>query len=122
LLQAGDCVLGSDLRLDNTSVAMPTTTQVVSCDEPHDGEVFLAADPWAASAKFPGDDSANELTDGRCTEAFRAYVGVDYRNSMLDYTPAAPSTDSWASGDRHILCIAFDPKGKLVGTVRRAGR
>jgi hypothetical protein len=121
-LQPGDCVSGSDLHLDDSTVPWPKSALVVPCEEPHDGEVFLAADLWAANAAFPGDDAVDDLAKKRCREAFQMYVGVDYLKSILEYTPGSPSDNSWESGDRHVFCIAYDPKAKLKGTVRRLHR
>lgn len=121
-LQPGDCVTGSDLHLDDSAVPWPKSTQVVPCEQPHDGEVFLAADAWAADAAFPGDDAVDSLAKKQCRAAFQMYVGVAYLKSVLEYTPGSPSGNSWEAGDRHIFCIAYDPKAKLQGTVRRLHR
>jgi hypothetical protein len=121
-LQTGDCIIGGDLRLDNADVEMPSSAQILSCDEPHDGEILLTSDPWAEDAGFPGSEVVTTLSNGRCEDAFRSYIGMAYENSVLEYMAATPTGDTWKSGDRHILCIAYDPQGKLTGSVRRAAR
>ncbi|WP_051796919.1 septum formation family protein [Catenuloplanes japonicus] len=120
-LLPGDCIAGSDLILDNTEIPWPDSTEVVSCDVPHDGEVILASDPWSADAAFPGD-TLDDLVKEQCRTAFRAYVGVELDASVLSYTSGSPDADTWADGNRHVYCVAYDPDGKLTTTVRRTGR
>ena len=119
VLQPGDCIAGGDLRLDNSAIALPLSTQVLACDQQHDGEVFLGADPWVEDADFPGEEAVTELVNSRCEETFQSYIGTKYEKSVLEYVGSNPSAETWDDGDRHILCIAYDPQGKLTGSVRR---
>lgn len=68
---------------------------VVSCDTPHDDEVF-------ARFGLPSDlEAASETAEHACTgEAFTAYVGEPYEASRLSV--------GWSVGPTQITCLLFD--------------
>jgi hypothetical protein len=121
-LLAGDCIRGDDLHLDDGDAEWPSNTGIAPCDESHDGEVFLAADPWVINSAFPGQNSVDKLARERCNDAFRFYVGIELSRSVLHQVYKTPTADTWAEDDRHIFCVAYDPAGKLTSTVRRLNR
>jgi hypothetical protein len=114
-LQPGDCIAANVEKLTSP-------VSVISCDGPHDGEVFLAADLWPAGAAFPGDDAVTAKTQAACRAAFKDYVGTEYLRSVFYDFFYYPDADLWKGGDRHAFCVAYDPDHKLNGTVRHAGR
>jgi hypothetical protein len=54
---------------------------------------------------YPGDDEVGRQAEEVCLSAFEEFVGVDYDNSRLDVTYYAPSPETWACGDRRIVCV-----------------
>lgn len=79
------------------------------CDEPHDGEVFLVGSVGSAD-DFPGTSELERRAEAVCIgDAFEQYVGTAYDDSALDVTYVTPSEDSWAAGDRDVVCVATLP-------------
>ena len=37
--------------------------------------------------------------------------------SGLDFYPVMPTTETWADGDRDIMCVVYSPKGRLGGSM-----
>jgi hypothetical protein len=35
----------------------------------------------------------------------------------LDFYPVLPTADTWADGDRALMCVVYRPSGKLPGSV-----
>ncbi len=95
----------------------------VDCDEGHDAEVFYTYD-LADVAAYDQDTVTTEGFAG-CLAPFATYVGVDY------YAPEAkdlgimgiyPSVDTWANGDREVIC-ALTPMAigdTLTGSMKDA--
>ncbi|WP_170219498.1 septum formation family protein [Nocardioides litoris] len=95
----------------------------VPCDEPHDREAFAVIgyeppDDETDADVFPGDDTLTRYADGRCASAFGDYTGTPYLDSDLYFTYLLPSPRSWQSGDRDVVCFAFDPGRRLDRSVR----
>jgi hypothetical protein len=88
------------------------------CDEPHDGEVFLVSSVGDPD-EFPGVSELDRRAEAVCIgDAFEQYVGTAYDDSELNVTYVTPSEDSWAAGDRDVVCVATLPDGdKLTATV-----
>jgi Domain of unknown function (DUF4190)/Septum formation len=88
------------------------------CDEPHDGEVFLVSSVGDAD-EFPGISELDRRAEAACIgDAFEQYVGTAYDDSALTVTYVTPSEDSWAAGDRDVVCVATLPDSdKLTATV-----
>ena len=92
--------------------------EVVPCDRPHVAEVF-------ATGTLPTGPFTPELTSTVipiCEKAFKAYVGVAYGTSALDFAPLVPSEPGWKAGDRAYACSLVDPEQKmLTGSARGSG-
>ena len=101
-----------------------TTYKVVDCTTPHDGEVYVTTTyPAAADAAFPGNDTVNATVDKLCTDGFAAYVGTSLEQSQYTYTSLVPSADSWAAGDREVVCaVSNQDSSKMTGSVRGTAR
>lgn len=110
LLQVGDCVN------DAVATGEVTTVPTVPCSEPHDSEVY-AAFTFGNSA-YPGDEGVVDKAESVCLPAFEEFVGEPYLESRLDFAFYYPSEASWASGDREVLCLIFDPAGPVTGSLK----
>jgi hypothetical protein len=107
-LKVGDCLN------DGESADEMTTVPVVPCDEPHDSELYAAA--TMEGDEYPGVDETIDFADEACLDEFEDFVGVSYEESIYGYGIIYPSEDSWAGGDREVLCSIgqADENGDIV--------
>jgi hypothetical protein len=111
-LQVGDC-------FDQPSGSEFEFVDLRPCDQLHDVEIFHRFDiPLDHTADFPSERVLIEHING-CLPTFDSYVGVPFESSALDVVGFWPAADSWAFGNREMLCGAVTMDGtKLDGTVR----
>jgi uncharacterized RDD family membrane protein YckC len=110
-LRVGDC-------FDFDSRAEVRTVHVVPCADPHVYEAF--AMPALADGAYPGDISTD--AEARCVGLFEDYVGSGYDQSAWYFTYIHPTPDSWAQGDRDVLCALHNQAGTTVtGSARGSG-
>lgn len=96
-LQVGDCFSADRDQLE--------TVSVVPCEEEHEYEVFSVFDHEAGGEEeYPGDEELIGYADEACQPAFEEYVGSDYQTSIWFITSLTPSAETWAVGDREIVC------------------
>lgn len=102
-LKVGDCV--GDAR---STVGDVTTFGAVSCDKPHDGEVYtLIVVRGAKGAKYPGTAAVTAKGQRGCRARLRRHVVVGaFGVGELGFKFVYPTTKSWAGGDREIRCMA----------------
>jgi hypothetical protein len=115
-LRVGDCLDGF---ADDTQISK---VQALPCSEQHTDEIMAAVDVSDEEEEYPGAEAMQERADGACYQAFEEYVGVPWDDSQLDYGFLAPTEESWAEGDRQILCTVGDPNQAVTGTLRDANR
>lgn len=96
---------------------------VVPCEQPHDNEVFATVThPAPEGADFPGRDAVVAYAEQACPQPFADYVGASYDQSRFTLFPIVPSADTWAQGDRQVICALYDHQaGKLTGSARGSG-
>jgi len=113
-LVVGDCFNG-DIDGEVSAVAF------VECSEAHDREVFASI--IMNEGEYPGLDAVVDQADAACVTQFDAFVGVRYEDSIYDFGYLYPLAESWATGDREILCVIYDPAGKIgSGSLAGAAR
>jgi len=113
-LAVGDCF--DEPTADELVVRVPEA----DCAEPHDHEVFhLESLP---DGEAPADEEIAEAARQACLEPFAAFVGLPWIASSLDYRWLAPTAESWADGDREVVCFVSDPAGPVTGTLAGAAR
>ena len=96
-LEVGDCFSVESDEL--------TTVVVVDCEQSHEYEAFALVDHEAAEADpYPGDEAMLEYGNTACQAPFQAYVGSEYETSIWFITSVFPSEETWAAGDREIVC------------------
>ena len=96
-LEVGDCFSADRDQLE--------TVTVVDCEASHEYEVFALIDDEAgADEPYPGDAEVLDYADTQCQPPFEAYVGHDYQTSIWYITSLSPSEETWADGDREIVC------------------
>lgn len=100
------------------------SVQVLPCDDPHVYEAYAVLDhPAGPDAPFPGQDEMTDASNAACQEQFAAYIGLDYESSEFFITTLNPSEETWAEGDREIICtVATEDEDAVTGTARGSGR
>ena len=94
--------------------------EIVDCAAPHDLEVYETADlPDPTFDAAAVDTGAFEI----CLAAFDGFVGTPYADSELDIYYLIPSEESWADGDREVVCAVYDLSGdQMTGTAENIRR
>ncbi|GAB2682695.1 septum formation family protein [Thalassiella azotivora] len=95
--------------------------EVVPCSEPHGSEVYFSHQMEDAE-EFPGSEAVTAAAAEHCLPAFQEFVGVAYEESVLEVTTLEPTEQTWAEGDRELLCIIVDTEGAVTGTLEGANR
>lgn len=96
-LEVGDC-----FSVESDELA---TVVVVACEESHEYEAFAVLDHEAGEADpYPGDDAMLDYGNTECQAPFQVYVGVEYETSIWYITSVFPSEETWAAGDRELVC------------------
>jgi DivIVA domain-containing protein len=114
-LRTGNCLTGTNLGLD-TNNAWPDMFTGVPCTSPHLAEVFFAGNAWLKSlAAYPGDNAISDQGYARCLTAFSAYDGIDNSDSAYTIEYSAPYSDDWGSGDRRLVCLAYESTDQYPG-------
>jgi hypothetical protein len=121
-LRAGDCLTGSNLGL-GTNSTWPNMVTAVPCTDPHLAEVFFSANAWPRSMPYPGYNAVGDDADGACFSAFSAYDGIDSSASSFTFQDIIPiPAGDWASGDRQLVCVAYQPEKAVDYSIKGSGR
>lgn len=120
-LRPGNCLVGSELGLGG-SRPWPAVITVVPCGQQHAAEVFFTGNVWPQSRAFPGNNTVANQGWTRCLRAFRAYDRIPYRHSSFTIDYAVPNNTSWSSGDRSVMCVAYEPGLRVRYSIKRSRR
>lgn len=109
-LMVGDCLLdpGEDVFEE---------VRGVSCDDPHDFEIFRLA--TVAGSAYPTDLDFDEAAFQHCLPSFEAYTGEQYDTSELWIGYFVPDERAWSAGDRIMQCYLYLPEQQLTGSRAR---
>ena len=92
---------------------------IVDCADPHDNEVYaIFAYEGGPTAPYPGDAVLDAFAEDRCVAEFEPYVGIDYDSSRYTAYFLLPSAETWAEGDREVVCFLYDEEFLLEGSVQ----
>jgi hypothetical protein len=112
-LAVGDCLNGEvGWTRENT--------EVVSCDAPHEQQVVGLIPFAGGDGTYPGEATLQQLGEDRCYDAFASFVGIEYDRSVWYMTAWRPSEDTWADGDRLVIC-ALHEQNKVPITGSKEG-
>jgi Septum formation len=104
---------------DDTNAEELSSVTVIPCDQPHEYEVYDAFD--LADGDYPGQDSVNQSAQTDCTTRFETFVGIPYSESQYYLSYLTPTEESWANGDREVLCSIYDQNGPTTGSLAGVG-
>jgi hypothetical protein len=99
--EVGDCLNLVELAGADGVSELPT----VDCAVEHDAQVFALV--TLPDGDYPGEDALLTSVTELCSEQFEAFVGTAPEDSALALDGIGPSPESWAVGDREIVCLAF---------------
>ena len=92
-----------------------------SCDEGHEGEVYLVA--ALSGTAYPGDAAIADEAHAACGGAFEAFVGRDWDSSAASYGALAPTEAGWDRDDRVVRCYAYlMTSPRTTGSLEGSGR
>jgi hypothetical protein len=90
---------------------------LISCDSPHEAEVFatfnLAGTSWPGSAKVAAAASSG------CASRLTSYLNPQLAVSLAS-TYVYPDATAWQAGTRTVICEVRAASGQLTGSVRGA--
>ena len=114
-IEVGDCLNDADVSEE------VSTVPIVDCAEAHDSEAYYAED--ITDGDFPGQDSIVSSAESICEPQFTTFVGLADADSAYTYSYYYPTEESWAAGDREILCVAYsDDLSQITGSVKGANK
>jgi len=117
-IAVGDCLIDDIVPASGEGVS--GDQKKVDCAASHYAEVY--AGKAMTESKFPGTSAVEAESEKLCDRGFASFVGMSYEESSLDVSYMFPTSDSWSSGDREILCLINDPAGDTVGSLRGVAR
>ena len=130
-LRPGDCLAGSNQSEGTgdilspgtgdiwsyTASEWPYTVTAVACNQRHLAEVFFTGNLWPASlAAYPGDDAVLSTGEGQCVGLIAGYAGASAVAVGIEFI--TPDEGDWASGDRLVVCMAYQPGYPLFHSVK----
>ena len=90
--------------------------QVIPCADPHFYEAY--ANTQLTDSAYPGESAVIKQASKFCTAEFKSFIGLATKDSGYDMFYMYPVEQSWATGDREVLCLAGSDKGKLAGSLK----
>ena len=118
-LKVGDCFNGP---LSNTEYSIEVRdVELVSCDEPHESEVYAVFE--LPDSSWKGEDYVFEQAEIGCVARFEAFVGIEYELSTLYADIIYPLEESWKENDREVKCsVTEEPAMKVSGSAKGSRR
>jgi hypothetical protein len=90
---------------------------LVSCDAPHDAEVFATF--ALTGTAWPGAGAVQAEASGGCASRLTGYVNPQLAISLTS-TYVYPDSVAWQAGTRSVICEVRATTGQLTGSVRGA--
>jgi hypothetical protein len=113
-LEVGDC-------FNEPEGGQATRVELISCQEPHDTEVFGRF--VLPHGEYPGPESVAESAAEGCYTRMEHYVGENLLTSGLAIVWLAPTEERWDDEERTVICALRDGAGaQLDRSQLNAGR
>jgi Septum formation len=108
-VNVGDCIV------DIPNSPRVLSVQKVSCDKPHQGEVYAVLN--MPNGAFPGQ-STIDVYQNKCNPELQTYSPAAMQDPAIGVYVLYPTPETWSQGDRAITCIATSTD-KRTGSVKR---
>ena len=116
---AKDLTVGTCVSNANTTTGDVMTFTAVSCDEPHDGEVFTIIE--LEGERYPGTEFVTGKGQRGCRARLRRQATAKaFKDRLLGYKFVYPTKQSWAQGDHEVTCLATFRKPRTGKLAQRA--
>jgi hypothetical protein len=89
--------------------------ELIACADEHNWEAFTAT--TLESEKYPGSPALTRTAGEFCEKAFADFVGVKVTKSKYDLTFLLPTDETWAAGDREVVCLAGSASKMTAGSL-----
>ena len=90
---------------------------LISCDSPHEAEVFATFN--LAGTSWPGSTKVAAAASRGCATALTGYLNPQLAVSLAS-TYVYPDATAWQAGTRTVICEVRAASGQLTGSVRGA--
>jgi hypothetical protein len=90
---------------------------IISCNLPHDAEVFATFS--LAGTKWPGTTAVSAAASSGCSTRLTGYLNPQLAVSLAS-TYIYPDAVAWQAGTRMVICEVRATSGQLTGSVRGA--
>ncbi|WP_054686240.1 septum formation family protein [Microbacterium sp. No. 7] len=118
-LSVGDCF--NDVAVEGDDAGAADSVPIVSCDEPHDNEVYYEFE--LPEGDYPGVSAIEAAMNENCAREFQEFVGIVDSESDFFYFGVQPTELSWNErDDRLVQCAVFEPNKQVTGTLKGAAR
>jgi hypothetical protein len=107
-VNVGDCIV------DIPNSPRVLSVQKVSCDKPHEGEVYAVLN--MPNGPFPGQ-SKIDAYQNKCNPELQAYSPSAIQDPAIGVYVLYPTPETWSQGDRAVTCIATSTD-KRTGSVK----
>jgi hypothetical protein len=115
-LAVGDCF---DVPTGNETIE---DVQHHPCTEPHGGEVIHSAKYEGPATAYPTDAEFEDYVADKCLPAFETYTGRTYEAATdLNLEWFVPTSESWADGNKKVVCYALNADGTQLSKSIKAG-
>lgn len=112
-LKVGQCVNGIVDSSGGTLSRLP----VIACAQPHEGEV-VSIFKLTGGSTYPGDDEVEQQSQDKCFDALDRYSPSTKDDQSISIFYLQPTKQTWAAGDRTVICMALFEKEKRVGSIK----
>jgi Septum formation/Domain of unknown function (DUF4190) len=109
-VQVGDCIETTPGDYANVK-----TLPKVSCDKPHEGEVYALLQ--VSGDTFPGQTALRDEYDKQCESALGTYSPKAAADSAYQIYVLYPTQQTWDKGDRRVACLTITTD-KRTGSVK----
>ena len=111
-VKVGDC-------LEKPSSSEVKDVTIIPCPQDHDFEAFAATNLQVSAS--PGDAAITQKAEDFCSKEFATFIGKPFDASGLEMTYFFPTSESWKTGDKEIVCLVgaaagAQTKGSLKGS------
>jgi Domain of unknown function (DUF4190)/Septum formation len=114
-VRATDVKVGECIETTPAEMANVKTLPKVSCDKPHEGEVYALLP--VSGDTFPGQTALRDEYEKKCVSGLDSYSPKAAADSAYQIFVLYPTQQTWDQGDRRVACLTITPD-KRTGSVK----